>query len=186
MRHEIRDEVSAIEPVDAKEERTKQNILGWIDSGVELCRLEKPATPRKHLISYFVVIDFPYILLVDHINAQLWLPTGGHVDPGEHPRDTVIREAAEELSLKGKFLQEKPIFLSSTETVGLTSGHTDVSLWYLLQGNREESYIYDRSEFNSICWFHIDELPYGKTDPEMQRFVRKLEKYQVNKSFNPC
>jgi len=175
MRQEIRNEVSAIEPVDAKEEQTKQDILGWIDSGVEFCRLEKPATPNKHLISYFVIVDFPYMLLVDHVNAQLWLPTGGHVEPGEHPRETVIREAAEELSLKSKFLQDKPIFLTCTETVGLTYGHTDVSLWYLLHGNRAENYIYDHSEFNSIRWFHVNELPYENTDPEMHRFVHKLE-----------
>ena len=176
MRHEIRDEVSSIVPADANEEQTKQDVLDWIDSGVELCRLRKPATPNKHLISYFVVVDYPYILLVDHINAQLWLPTGGHVDPGEHPRDTVIREAMEELSLESKFMQENPIFLTSTETVGLTSGHTDVSLWYVLQGSRKVEYSYDRSEFKSISWFHIDKLPYGKTDPEMRRFVHKLEK----------
>ena len=175
MRHEIRKEVSAIVPVDTKEEQTKRDVLEWIDSGVELCRLKKPATPKKHLISYFVVIDFPYVLLVDHINAQLWLPTGGHVDPGEHPRNTVIREAAEELSLESNFLHKTPVFLTSTETVGLTSGHTDVCLWYLLKGNREESYIYDCSEFKSIQWFHLDEIPYGKTDPEMQRFMRKFE-----------
>ena len=46
----------------------------------------KPATPPKHLVSYVVPTDPETgdILLVDHRNAQLWIPPGGHVDPGEH------------------------------------------------------------------------------------------------------
>lgn len=39
-------------------------------------------------MSYFLVASDTQVLLVDHKNAQLWLPTGGHVEPGEHPRDT--------------------------------------------------------------------------------------------------
>ena len=161
-------------PFDSREEETQRAVLEWIDSGVELCRIEKPATPPKHLISYFVVVDFPFLLLVDHINAQLWLPTGGHVDPGEHPSDTVIREAREELNIESEFLKECAVFLTSTETVGLTAGHIDVSLWYVLKGCKKAQYKYDQSEFSSIQWFHIDELPYEKTDPEMHRFVQKI------------
>jgi 8-oxo-dGTP pyrophosphatase MutT (NUDIX family) len=39
------------------------------------------------------------VLLVDHKNARLWLPTGGHVEEGEDPRATVVRELKEELGL---------------------------------------------------------------------------------------
>ncbi len=174
MRNHIKAEVSSITPVDAKEEKTQREVLDWIDTGAELCRLEKPATPPKHLISYFVVADLPFLLLVDHINAKLWLPTGGHVDPGEHPRDTVIREAREELGIESNFLFENPIFITSTTTVGLTAGHTDVSLWYVLMGSKESTLNYDTSEFKDAQWFHIDELPIEKTDPELHRFVDKL------------
>ena len=174
MRDRIKAEVNSITPLDAKEEKTQREVLDWIDSGVELCRLEKPATPPKHLISYFVLVDFPFLLLVDHIDAQLWLPTGGHVDPGEHPRDAVIREAREELDIESDFLFEKPIFITSTTTVGLTAGHTDVSLWYVLNGSKEKAYNYDTSEFNSIRWFHINGLPFQNTDQELFRFVQKM------------
>lgn len=174
MRDRIKAEVNSITPLDAKEEKTQREVLDWIDSGVELCRLEKPATPPKHLISYFVLVDFPFLLLVDHIDAQLWLPTGGHVDPGEHPRDAVIREAREELDIESDFLFENPIFVTSTTTVGLTAGHTDVSLWYVLNGSKKKAYNYDTSEFNSIRWFHINELPFQNTDQELFRFVQKM------------
>jgi len=174
MRTEIRKEVELITPLDDDERAAKSDVLGWIDSGVEVCRIEKPNTPPKHLVSYFAVIDSEYILLVDHINAELWLPTGGHVEPGEHPRTTALREVKEELSIEGEFLFDHPVFLTITETVGKTAGHTDVSLWYVFQGNRLENISFDESEFRSVSWFHKDDVPLDRTDVHMQRFLTKL------------
>ena len=83
MRAAIRREVALIEPLDDLEQSSKLDVLSWIDSGVKICRVEKPATPPKHLVSYVAVIDHEYVILVYYINAGLWLPTGGHVEPGE-------------------------------------------------------------------------------------------------------
>jgi len=174
MRAEIREEVELIRPLDKLERESKLDLLAWIDSGAELCRLEKPATPPKHLISYFAVVDDDHLLLVDHINAELWLPTGGHVDPGEHPRDTALREAEEELSIEGEFLKEGPIFVTVTETVGKTAGHTDVSLWYVLRGDRKVDLDFDDSEFHEVRWFHKNDVPLDRTDKHMSRFLQKL------------
>lgn len=175
MRRHIHDEILAIAPLDDMEAGTKRDVLAWIDSGVELCRTQKPATPPRHLVSYFVLIDGDYILLVDHIKAELWLPTGGHVEPDEHPRTTTSREAMEELGVEAIFVQEAPLFLTSTTTVGITAGHVDVSLWYLLRGDRHATLTYDKSEFRDVRWYHHDMLPYPHTDPHMHRFMKKLE-----------
>ena len=174
MRGEIRKEVACIQPYDELERTSIEAVLAWIDSGAELCRLEKPATPPMHLISYFALLDGEYILLVDHINAQLWLPTGGHVEPGEHPRETVLREVREELFIDGVFLEPEPLFLTLTETVGKTAGHTDVSLWYLLKGDRSAALSFDESEFHSVRWFHRNDVPLDRSDRHMHRFLGKL------------
>lgn len=179
MRAKIRKEVELIEPLDAIELASKIDVLMWIDSGVELCRLEKPAIPPKHLVSYFAVIDGEYILLVDHINAQLWLPTGGHVEPGEHPSATVLREAKEELSIDAEFLHDQPLFVTTTETVGKTAGHTDVSIWYVLRGDRTTELVFDTSEFHGIRWFHKDDVPLDRTDKHMERFLKKLYPWRL-------
>ena len=110
MRASIRGLVETIDPFDEVEEKTKCSVLSWIDSGAELCRLKKPDKPPRHLVSYFVVVDQDHILLVDHINAQFWLPTGGHVEPGEDPTFTVRRKAKEELSIDAEFLRSGPFF----------------------------------------------------------------------------
>lgn len=174
MRDKIRTEVLSIEPLDDHEASTIRQVIQWIDSGVELCRIKKPDVPNQHLVSYFIVVDNEYVLLVDHINAELWLPTGGHVEPEEHPRDTVLREAREELNIKAEFLYHKPLFITCTETVGKTSGHNDVSIWYVLKGNQKMALSFDKIEFHSVRWFHKDDIPLRRTDPEMQRFLKKL------------
>ncbi len=175
----FREEVSKIKPLDNLEQKHLDDALKWIDSGVEVCRIEKPAIPPKHLVSYFVLTDKDYILLVDHKNAGLWLPSGGHVEPGEHPKDTVKREAYEELQIEAEFCIDHPLMITSTETVGSTAGHIDVSLWYVLRGNRKKEMEYDKDEFHAIRWFHYDQIPYQNSDPHMKRFISKLSQTKV-------
>jgi 8-oxo-dGTP pyrophosphatase MutT (NUDIX family) len=137
MRLRVRSELLEIQPLDSVEKAHLEDAIAWVDSGASLFRISKPAMPPKHLVSYFAVIDSGNILLVDHKNAQLWLPTGGHVEPDEDPRITVVRELKEELGLEIALeAVGPPTMVTVTETVGLTSGHTDVSLWYVVQGDR--------------------------------------------------
>ena len=126
-----------------------------------------------HLVSYFAVIDDGHVLLVDHRNARLWLPSGGHVEPGEHPRATVARELQEELGFEAPHPIEAPLFVTVTETVGLTAGHTDVSLWYVVRASRHQDINFDDTEFEGVRWFAFDEVPFERTDPQMKRFLAK-------------
>ncbi len=101
----IADIVRAIHPYDSLEAAHLAQTFAWIASGAPLCRTAKPATPPQHLVAYFALFD-PHqqkLLLVDHKNAGLWLPNGGHVEVGEHPRTTVVRELGEELGLDAHF-----------------------------------------------------------------------------------
>lgn len=174
IRTAIRAEIASIEPFDAIERAHRADALAWIDSGVDLCRTQKPATPPKHLVSYFVVVDHDHLLLVDHKNAQLWLPSGGHVEPGEHPRATVVRELREELGLDLCDVANAPLMLTISDTVGLTSGHTDVSLWYVIDADRSVALEFDAGEFHSVQWFHFSEAPLSRSDPHLGRFLEKL------------
>jgi 8-oxo-dGTP pyrophosphatase MutT (NUDIX family) len=166
--------VASIEPFDALEHAHRTDALIWIDSGVDLCRTQRPATPPKHLVSYFVLVDRDHVLLVDHKNAQLWLPSGGHVEPGEHPRATVARELQEELGLELSGPAEAPLMLTVSETVGVSAGHTDVSLWYVIDADRHIALEFDREEFHSARWFHFAEAPISLSDPHLSRFLGKL------------
>jgi 8-oxo-dGTP diphosphatase len=176
MRSEILRSILSIKPLDAAEQAHIDFVQRWIKSGAEIFRTAKPATPETHLVAYFLPVsqDLSQVLLVDHKKAELWLPPGGHVEPGEHPRRTVVREAQEELGVAAELLDERPLFLTVTKTVGGVARHTDVSLWYLLKGDPKESLSYDTGEFNQIRWFGINEIPFAQSDPHMRRFVEKL------------
>lgn len=180
----IYDAIANICPIDLLEHKHLCETLAWIKSGAQIFRITKPDLPKKHLVSYFVLFDraTARILLVDHKNAKLWLPTGGHVEIDENPKDTVTRECIEELGVVADFLYEVPLFITVTDTVGLTAGHTDVSLWYVLKGNCQETYIFDDAEFNAIKWFALNEIPYDRTDPHMPRFIAKLQELVYAKS----
>ncbi|MGW0885744.1 NUDIX domain-containing protein, partial [Streptomyces sp. NPDC002671] len=120
------------------------------------------------------------LLLVAHRKAGLWLPAGGHVEPGEDPWAAVVRECREELGIKAvasPITGERPLFLTVTRTWG-QSAHTDVSLWYLLNADAPTITSYDRGEFNAIRWLTDEQVldePAGLLDPHMHRFTRKLQ-----------
>jgi 8-oxo-dGTP diphosphatase len=174
LRTSIRDEFAGISPVDAEERGHLADAVAWIDAGAELSRRAKPATPPKHLVAYFAVVDAGHMLLVDHKAAQLWLPPGGHVEPGEHPRTTVIRELKEELGIAARHAIAPPLMVSCATTVGLTAGHIDVSLWYVVYADHTQSMTFDHNEFHDIRWFSLTKAPLERSDPNLGRFIKKL------------
>jgi 8-oxo-dGTP diphosphatase len=176
MRAAVHHEVASIRPYDALEANHRSDALSWIDSGAPLFRIAKPARPPKHLVAYFAVVDAESILLVDHKNAQLWLPPGGHVEPDEHPRDTVVRELAEELGVTVAHDIAEPLMVTCTTTVGITSGHMDVSLWYVVSVPRTQPIHYDQQEIADVCWFRYSDVPLHRSDPHMARFLAKLSR----------
>jgi 8-oxo-dGTP diphosphatase len=177
IRSAIRREVASIDPFDELEESHRAETLAWIDSDAPLFRTAKPATPPKHLVSYFAVVDGDNILLVDHRSAQLWLPPGGHVEPGEHPREAVVRELFEELKVVPRHAITEPLMVTCTTTVGLTAGHVDVSLWYVVTVDRRQSIQFDRQEFAGVRWFRYSKVPLKRSDPHLRRFLAKLTSF---------
>jgi 8-oxo-dGTP pyrophosphatase MutT (NUDIX family) len=184
IKTQIQSDIRLVTPFDTQEKDHIADAIAWIHSAPNIFRIEKPDKPPKHLVAYFVLIDPEHrsLLLGDHIKAQLWLPSGGHVELNEHPKTTVMRECQEELHQKAVFLKnnDRPFFVTVTNTVGLTAGHTDVSLWYLLRGSIHDQLNYDRTEFTDMNWFTFDEIIGSHPaifDPHLQRFMRKLTQY---------
>ena len=182
MRDEILDQVKNIEPVDETERLHIDDVLSWIQSPSDIFRIAKPDSPPKHLVSYFVVYDprVQKLMLIDHVKANMWLPSGGHVEIDEHPRETVRREAMEELELVADFrvIGEEPAFITVTETRG-PGTHTDVSFWYVIVGDSTAELNYDKREMRGLKWLSFDEvltMDDRLLDPHMKRFVRKFSR----------
>lgn len=177
--HEL---VTHIAAFDEAEQEAQAWAAGWIASGAPLYREDAPDVPYEHLVTYGAVIDPLHrsILLGDHKKSGLWLPPGGHVNAGESPGEAVRRELAEELgsaALRSLTFAATPLFLT-VRPVYLPRKHVDVSLWYVAAGAEDMPLQLDPSEFYGSRWFGFDELAeldHRKTDPEMGRFMDKLE-----------
>lgn len=180
--HEL---VRSIDPFDDLEAEHQHDTLRWLESTDDVFRRVKPATPPRHLVSYVAMIDQldRSSLLVDHINAGLWLPPGGHVEPDEDPAATADREAREELAIDPAFVHDppRPSFLTVTTTVGTDAGHIDVSLWFVLAGTRDMPVTIDQTEFTEARWWThreiLDAAP-DHFDPHYQRFIAKIANQQ--------
>ncbi|HMD25102.1 MAG TPA: NUDIX domain-containing protein, partial [Streptosporangiaceae bacterium] len=152
----ITDLVSGIEPTDDLGREHRRNALSWLAGTDDIFRRVKPLTPSPHLVSYFLLVDRSAgsVLLCDHRLSGLWLPTGGHVEPGEHPLGTVGREAVEELGVTAQpdaAFGDRPFFLTMTETVGPpATRHVDVSLWFALTGRLGQPLRPDQREFAQV------------------------------------
>jgi len=181
----VRAEFAAIDPLDDLERIHLDDALAWLDSGAELFRTAKPATPPKHLVSYVAVVDADGLLLVDHKNARLWLPPGGHVESGEHPRATAVRELGEELGLRADHEIDAPLMMTCTTTVGLTARHTDVSLWYVVHATSRRTPRFDEAEFEAVKWFQYSDIPFERSDPHLRRFIDKLSRTRAGSGVSP-
>lgn len=181
QRQVVRQAVSSIKPFDLLEQLHQADALDWINSDATLCRWQKPDKPPQHLVVYGVVLspDAGQVLLVDHHQAQKWLPPGGHVEAGENPAVTVERELGEELRLSAHWwpgLSQRPLFVIRTITVGLTAGHTDVTLWYAVTAPMDEALWFDTAEFRSVRWFGARDLAGlepSQYEPHLLRFMSK-------------
>lgn len=177
-RNRLARQLAGIAPWDEQEAAHISGALGWIAGGAPLYRAHAPDVPDPHLVVYTVVMDPDgRLLLVDHRKAGLWLPSGGHVEPGEEPWQTVERECMEELYLEaepGPITGREPFFATATRTRG-PHPHTDVTLWFLLTADAVTGY--DEREFAGIRWLSPGEVsaePVERLDPHMHRFTAKL------------
>lgn len=172
---DVRALVDRLPPHDDVAAEHRDRALAWLATTDDVFRREKPVTPSPHLVGYFVVVDPASgdLLLADHRLSGLWLPTGGHVEPGEHPADTVRREVVEELGVPAVFAAPDPVLLTWTPTVG-PDRHVDVSLWYVLTLPRGAPLAWDAGEFRCVRWWSqaaVRGFADGTAEPHLGRFL---------------
>jgi 8-oxo-dGTP diphosphatase len=173
--------VSDIELTDDLGRKHTRDVLSWLAGTDDIFRRARPLTPSPHLVSYFLLVDrlAGRVLLCDHRLSGLWLPTGGHVEPGEHPLDTVRREAVEELGVTAQpdpEFGDRPFFLTMTETVGPpATRHVDVTLWFALAGSIGQALHPDPREFDQVRWWTVAELRQAGLDRFEPHLLRALD-----------
>ncbi|MCR4329628.1 MAG: NUDIX domain-containing protein [Candidatus Roizmanbacteria bacterium] len=128
-----------------------------------------PFTKEEYTSTHFCSFFLPYnalthsVYVVHHKKANDWIPPGGHLDPGESPLQTVVRECKEELSVT---LEKEPIRLINasitdiTQPQGFCTKHYD--FWYAVATEKLD-FSYDKGEFYDAGWYELNYVWRNKT-----------------------
>lgn len=95
----LRAALAAHEPVDAREARSLERTRAALSS---LPRPFDVAADVTHVTASAIVIGPRGVLLHRHKRLGRWLQPGGHVDPGEDPQHTALRETYEETGITAR------------------------------------------------------------------------------------
>lgn len=140
---------------------TKKKFLDRIGNG----HITRSEHPTSHLCVYFAAYD-PDALCVfigHHKKSDLWLFNGGHMDPEETPRDTVVREAHEEWGVtitRTQIPDPELITLTKIEHPEKQICQWHFDFWHFLPFDRNAFHPKDESlatEFHTWGWKSFDE-----------------------------
>lgn len=141
-------------------------------------KLNKEVNIDEHICSFFVPFnrETKSIYLGHHIKADSWIPPGGHVNLGEHPADTVIREFGEELDYTITKDQVETFSLSikdiSKNPRNPCKMHYD--FWYLVNVPVVK-FNYLKKEFYDAYWHTLDEAIEKINIPMYKEIVRSIK-----------
>lgn len=125
---------------------------------------EGKLTRNENPLSHFATYVFPFnpktqeVFLVHHKKANSWIAPGGHIDPGEIPIETFVREAKEELGTIIIPDKNQQPFLLTIADISKSNQvcKTHYDLWYLLTTDGKDFSV-DLSEFYDTKWMSIAE-----------------------------
>lgn len=108
------------------------------------------------------------VMLHRHAKLGLWLPCGGHVEPGEVPDDAAVREVQEESGVSVELLGERAVGVPGPRSLvrprgvqleAIAPNHEHVDLIYLARPREPYDGILPRAaEDPSLGWYDRDAL----------------------------
>jgi len=166
---EVRTLVASRHPVDPREAQSIRAFVG------ELGRLDHPFSADAdlvHITSSAIVVGPRGVLLHLHRRLGIWLQPGGHIDPGEEPPATALREVTEETGLQGEHAGPggAPMFVHVDVHLGAL-GHTHLDLRWLISADGEPRP--RAGESRQVRWFGWDEA-IEIADPGLVGALRSL------------
>ena len=135
-------------PADRREELSHERFLA------ELARLARPCDEDADLVhatASAVVAGPRGTVLHRHRRLKRWMQPGGHIDPGEQPHETALRETVEETGLAVAHPPGGPL-LVHLDVHPAAEGHTHLDVRYLLHAADQEP-CPAPGESPEVAWF---------------------------------
>lgn len=174
-------QIMAYCPENEQEARDREQLLKWLQSGLELYSRDCAAA---HLTASAWVVspDREKVLMAYHNLYHSWAWTGGHAD-GERDLCAVARrEAMEESGIRELTLLYPGIFSLEVLSVDghekrgrYVSTHLHLNVTYLFEADDRQPLTVKPDENSGVGWIGVKELPEKVSEPWFRdRIYRKL------------
>ncbi len=119
-----------------------------------------------------VILHEGRVLLVERADNGRWAPVSGVVDPGEHPEQTVVREALEEAGVTCEVVGLA--WVNVTEPIRYPNGDVSqyLDLTYRCRWTGGEPHVGDDESLDAR-WYPLDDLP-PLTERDLERVRRAV------------
>ena len=177
----LRDQILAFVPQNQQEQRDRQELLAWLDSGIDIYSRQCNAA---HLTASAWVVspDRRQVLMAYHNLYDSWAWLGGHAD-GDHDLLAVaLREVRGESGLTDVHPVSRDIYSLEILTVDghekrgrYVSSHLHLNVTYLLEADPKQPVRCKPDENSRVGWFTPEGAVEASSEPWFrQRVYRKL------------
>jgi HAD superfamily hydrolase (TIGR01509 family) len=167
------DSIEHIVPFDMEEERTQEEVIGWLRDTHHVTKKESPV---QHLgvVALVVSPKMDKVFLLNHKKAGAYLMPGGHVDLGETLQEAIQKELLEELGLVVDMKESNPFYISKILTQGKNAGHHDVTTVFRIIADPATTFSVEAKEADEAGWFDWAELDSMPAFTQLPRIKQKL------------
>lgn len=121
---------------------------------------------RHFTVAVFVVSE-RRVLLHRHVKLGMWLPPGGHIEPGELPDDAAVREVQEETGVDIRLIGDRGLTIdyplqlvqpAGIQLEDIAAGHQHIDLVYFAEPVKGSDIDPIHAHSVQAGWYALDEL----------------------------
>lgn len=142
--------------------------------------------PKKCICASSVIVNKGRVYLLKHKKLDVWLYPGGHVDSGEMPHETAVRETLEETGFEIKLLNPpncnkgktysgkeahelpRPFTILYENVKYKTGKHIHFDMVYLAEITKRKRFKISNGESKTFKWVGPSEIKKLKTYPNVE------------------
>ena len=165
--------LQSYQPFDRQEAADQQRTIEFLNQETD-CFSRDNQNGHITASSWIVHQQSSMILLTHHRKLNRWFQLGGHMEAGEDPLTSALREASEESGIHELEAINDQLFDIDVHLIparGNQDAHFHYDLRYLLSAKHTETKLSDES--HQLKWFAIEQLSFLDQDHSLQRMAKK-------------
>lgn len=171
------DQLRSYVPVDGLEEQHHRAVVDLLTKTAE--PFSRHTFAPGHITASCFIVDGDRLLLHRDRRLGRWLQMGGHVEDGESPQETSLREGAEESGLKDLAFLVDAVFDLDVHAIPAGKGEPDhhhYDVRFLAHTSTPASISIDRRESEDLAWVPLEAAVALMNEEASTRVIRKIEK----------